>query len=195
MPIIHFVNHEETGLSKVIFKEFLTLEPSRDVPTISYINVLCHSPNSVQRNSRPNWFGFMSKTGLSKHLYSFFLYWIGIQMILPPPLQEEQPESAQSKLTKSERRKLKLSWTRWSLSQCHQKFILNNLKPFTYYSRNPKKLSMIYNPNSALRSIGVYLRYIELMKDYTTAEKTRNWYLHLATVIRMTIFFVATAKL
>ena len=37
-----------------------------------------------------------------------------------------------------------------------------------------------------------YLGYIELMKDYITAEKIGDWYLHLATIRKMCCLFAAT---
>ena len=40
-----------------------------------------------------------------------------------------------------------------------------------------------------------YLSYIELMKDYITAEKIGDWYLHLATIRKMCCLFAATGHI
>ena len=64
---MHYVNHAETGLSKLTFKELPTLKPSQVIPTVYYLDVLWHSSHFVLKNSCPTWSGLMSKTVLGEH--------------------------------------------------------------------------------------------------------------------------------
>ena len=63
--IMHFVNHKETGLYKITFKELPTLDPSHALPAVYYLNVLWHSSHLVLQNSCPNsvWFYIKNSVG------------------------------------------------------------------------------------------------------------------------------------
>ena len=67
VPIVPYVNEDQTGLSKITFKELPKLEPSHVTPSIHYLNILWHSSYFVLKNRRSNWVGFMSERVLGQH--------------------------------------------------------------------------------------------------------------------------------